>query len=159
MEIRQVQRIRGAVRPQHGGEHCCPYHLAGLADAGGGIIPGSQRRSARKKTSTSSSIVQRRFQSRRPRSRLLRQKGQMGQQRPGLRKLQKGLGNRNSQQVRQRDFPRRRRRLNQTLVGPEFWHSKNSSRAWRRTRTRHVSEAMRVTLPPTKWARHHHTLC
>ncbi len=44
-------------------------------------------------------------------------------------------------------------------VGPEFWHSKNSSQAWRRTRTRRVSEAMRVMLPPTKWARHHHTPC
>ena len=57
------------------------------------VIPGSQRRVPHeKRTSTSSSIVQRRSRSRRPRSRLLRQKGQRGQQRPGLQKLQKGPG-------------------------------------------------------------------
>ena len=41
-------------------------------------------------------------------------KAAMGQQRPELLKLQKGLGNRISQQVRKRAFPRMRRRLSQT---------------------------------------------
>ena len=44
-----VQRIRGAVRPQHGGEHCAPCHHAGLADARWGVIPGSQRRAPHEK--------------------------------------------------------------------------------------------------------------
>ncbi len=44
-----VQRIRGSVRPQHGGEPCAPCHLAGLADARGSVIAGSQRRARTKK--------------------------------------------------------------------------------------------------------------
>ena len=39
---------------------------------------------------------------------------------------------------------------------PASWHSRTRSRAWHRTRSRRVSEPMRVTVPPMTWAGHRH---
>src|SRR5262249_22666038 len=116
-------------------------------------------RPARKKRSTSFSIVQRRSQSPPPRSPLLRQRGQKRNRNPKPPQLQTVLGNPTSQQVRKRGFPRSRSRQSKPGVGLQFWHSRNSSRAWPRTISPRVSEPLRVTLPPTKWAWHHHTPC
>src|SRR6266567_1678706 len=78
-----------------------------------------------------------------------------------LRKVRMGLENRNSHQVRMKAFPRRHSRLShsQTLERPAFWHSRTSSRAWRRTRSRRVSGPMRGTVPPMTWAGRPHSPC